>query len=212
MLESFQVPADEVLGEFRAKVQEVVRPEDVQTHYDLGIAYKEMGLLEEAAAEFQVALRHGRGTRAADSLTMLGMCEMERGNTDTAIRHFRRGLGLLDLTPAARHALQYELGAAYEIQGLSAEALEQYQAISAEEPRFRDVGERVQRMGGDLKASGRAIPRRPTAPASAPQKVAARSTTAPPSAASRSTTAPSSAASPDAAADAGRKNRKIGFV
>ena len=44
--ESFQVPADEVLGEFRAKVQQLVRPEDVQTHYDLGIAYKEMGLLK----------------------------------------------------------------------------------------------------------------------------------------------------------------------
>ena len=67
-LESFQVPAHEVLGEFRARLQQVVRPEDVQTHYDLGIAYKEMGLLDEAVAEFEVALRHGGGTRAADCL------------------------------------------------------------------------------------------------------------------------------------------------
>src|SRR5207237_1440538 len=111
VLESFQVPASEVLGEFRAKIQEIVRPEDVQTHYDLGIAYKEMGLLEEAIAEFDVALRHGGGTRAADCLTMLGVCESERGNSEAAVRHFQQGLDLLDLTSVARHALQFELGA-----------------------------------------------------------------------------------------------------
>src|SRR5260370_4090392 len=59
-LDPFQVPAHEVLGEFRAKIQQTLRPEDVQTHYDLGIAYKEMGLLEEAVGEFELALLHGR--------------------------------------------------------------------------------------------------------------------------------------------------------
>src|SRR5439155_592486 len=61
VLDSFQVPAHEVLGEFRNKVAQTVRREDAQTHYDLGIAYKEMGLLEEAVSEFEIVLHHGGG-------------------------------------------------------------------------------------------------------------------------------------------------------
>src|SRR5204862_7192336 len=131
----------------------------------------------------------------------LGMCEMERGNADAAVGHFQQGLELPDLTPVARHALQYELGAAFETQGLGAEALEQYQAIHGEDPSFRDVAERVQRMGGDLQAASRPIARRPANPVSAPQKVAARST-AP----------PTSAGAPGPSPDPARKNRKIGIV
>ena len=205
MLESFQVPADEVLGEFRAKLQQLVRPEDVQTHYDLGIAYKEMGLLEEAIAEFDVALRHGGGTRAADSLTMLGMCEMERGNADTAVAHFEQGLELLDLTPPARHALQFELGGVYEARGLDAEAFEWYQAIHSEDPSFRDVAERVQRLGGSVRATPRPMARPAARPAVDARKAAARSTSTPATAGSRGASSPDPGPEP-------RKNRKIGFV
>src|SRR6185295_7281184 len=202
VLESFQVPAQEVLGEFRARLQEVVRPEDVQTHYDLGIAYKEMGLLDEAVAEFEVALRHGGGTRAVDCYTMLGTCELERGNAEAAVSHFQQGLELTDLTPAARHALQFDLGAAYEAQGLGAEALEQYQAVQAEDGSFRDVGDRVQRLAGSVEVKARPIVKRPAAPAAAPRKAAAQAAPGP---AGRGPLEPEP---PEPA----RKNRKIGFV
>src|SRR4029077_8443221 len=91
--------------------------------------------------------------------TMLGMCEMERGNAEGAVTHFQQGLELPDLTPAARHSLQFELGAAYETQGLTTEALEQYLAIQAEDGAFRDVAERVQRPGGSVEAAGRPLAR-----------------------------------------------------
>jgi tetratricopeptide (TPR) repeat protein len=204
VLESFQVPAQEVLGEFRARLQEVVRPEDVQTHYDLGIAYKEMGLLEEAVAEFDVALRHGGGTRAVDCLTMLGMCELERGNAEAAVGHFQQGLELPDLTAGAGHALRFELGAAFEAQGLAAEALEQYQAVESEDGAFRDVADRVQRLAGSVQVKARPIPKRPSAPAVAPRKLAAQA----PSGA----TAGRGSAEPEPPPEPARKNRKIGFV
>jgi tetratricopeptide (TPR) repeat protein len=204
VLESFQVPAQEVLGEFRARLQEVVRPEDVQTHYDLGIAYKEMGLLEEAVAEFDVALRHGGGTRAADCLTMLGMCELERGNAEAAVGHFQQGLELPDLTNAASHALRFELGGALEAQGLADEALEQYQAVESEDGGFRDVADRVQRLAGSVQVKARPIPRRPAAPAAAPRKLAAQA----PSGA----TAGRGSLEPEPPPEPARKNRKIGFV
>src|SRR5439155_22540362 len=149
-LDSFQVPAHEVLGEFKAKVQELVRPEDVQTHYDLGIAYKEMGLIDEALAEFELAYRHGGGTRAADCLTMLGMCEMERGHAAEAIERFRKGLRLPGLTGEARSAVAFEMGVALESLHQIAEALEQYESVGRDDPGFRDVAARVERLGGSL--------------------------------------------------------------
>ena len=210
VLESFQVPASEVLGEFRAKIQEIVRPEDVQTHYDLGIAYKEMGLLEEAIAEFDVALRHGGGTRAADCLTMLGICESERGNAEAAVAYVQQGLELPELTSAARHALQFELGAVQEGQGNNAEALEQYESIHAEDKTFRDVKARIEQLGGNLAASVRPLVRkRPQATPAGPRKVAAHGTSG---ATAGSRPAGPGSREPEPSPDPGRKNRKIGFV
>jgi tetratricopeptide (TPR) repeat protein len=208
-LDPFQVPAHEVLGEFRAKIQQTVRPEDVQTHYDLGIAYKEMGLLEEAVGEFELALLHGGGTRVADCIAMLGMCEMERGNAAEAIERFRKGLALPSLTAEAEKALAFELGAAHESLGNNAEALEQYELVGREDPKFRDVAERVARLGGSLEKPAEAVGKPVVKPAGTktpapvvPQKAAAQ---AAPSVAAQTNPQPEN---PGAA----RKNRKIGFV
>src|SRR5262249_50047543 len=149
---------------FRAKVQETVRPEDVQTHYDLGIAYKEMGLLEEALAEFETALRHGGGTRAADCVAMMGQCEIERGNTEAAIGRYKKGLAMTGLTAEARRALTFELGAACESINQAGEALEQYGIVYAEDPKYRDVAERITRLGGSLSRPKAAPVRPPVQP------------------------------------------------
>jgi len=148
VLDPFQVTAQEVLGEFRAKVQETVRPEDVQTHYDLGIAYKEMGLLEEAMAEFSLALQHGGGLRAVDCLSMLGSCELDRGNPEAAVKQFQTALGVEGISSETRRALAFELGSAYETLGYSAEALQEYQLVDRQDSSYRDVQARLTRLGG----------------------------------------------------------------
>ena len=189
VLDSFQVPAHEVLGEFRSKVAQTVRREDAQTHYDLGIAYKEMGLLEEAISEFEIVLHHGGGARRVDCFTMLGTCESERGNAEAAVKYFEEGLQLEELTREARRALAFELGNVLETLGRNDEALEQYESVAAEERGFRDVTARIQRLG-----SGSAKPRPKIKPAARPaaHPVAAAAEKKPEAAASR--------------------NRKIGFV
>jgi len=184
-----------------------VRPEDVQTHYDLGIAYKEMGLLDEAIAEFEVAFRYGGGTRAADSLTMLGLCEAERGNAEAAVGHFQQGLELADLTSTASHALHFELGVVYESRGLNPEALEQYQAVHDDDPGFRDVAARITKLAGRVNVALRPLARRPVAPVAAPRKAAAQRTSGP-TAGSR----PGGGREPEPPHEPSRKNRKIGFV
>jgi tetratricopeptide (TPR) repeat protein len=158
-----------------------------------------MGLLEEAIAEFEVALRHGGGTRAADCHTMLGVCELERGNSKPAVAHFQKGLELPDLAAPARHALQFELGAALEADGRNSDAVEQYQAVFAEDASFRDVSARIQRLGGSLEVKARPIVK----PGALPARKAAAQATAAPVAAARS---------PSPSTEPPRKNRKIGFV
>ena len=190
VLASFQVPAHEVLGEFRDKVAQTVHREDAQTHYDLGIAYKEMGLLEEAISEFEIVLHHGGGARQADCYTMLGMCEAERGNGDEALKYLQEGLQFEDLSAEARCALAFELGNVLESVGRTNEALQQYESVAAEERGFRDVAARIQRLGGTAR------PRPP------PMKVAARPA-ARPVAATAEQKKPGSIAA---------RNRKIGFV
>jgi hypothetical protein len=94
----------------------------------------------------------------------------------------------------------------YEARGLDAEAFEWYQAIHAEDPSFRDVAERVQRLGGSVKATARPMARPAARPAMGARKAAAQSTGTPATAGSRS------ASSPDPGPEPARKNRKIGFV
>ena len=136
---------------------------------------------------------------------MLGVCEMERGNAEGAVTHFQQGLELPDLTAAARHSLQFELGAAYETQGLATGALEQYLAIEAEDAGFRDVAERVQRLGGSVKAMGRPVSRPVPKPAAPARRLAAQSTGTP-------ATASRDGDPSNSGPDTPRKNRKIGFV
>ncbi|MBS2020806.1 MAG: tetratricopeptide repeat protein, partial [Deltaproteobacteria bacterium] len=151
-LDPFQVPASDVLGEFRAKVQETVRPEDAQTHYDLGIAYKEMGLLDEAIAEFELALTHGGGVRKVDCISMLGGCAMEKGRPEEAVKVFLRGLSERDVPEEAKRSLMFDLAVAYEAIGETGLALEQYQNVERAEPGYRDVAARITRLGGTISA------------------------------------------------------------
>src|SRR5207302_4649577 len=159
VLGPFQVPAAEVTGQFRAKVQEHIRPEDVQTHFDLGIAYKEMGLTEEAIGEFELALEHGDGPRMVDCYTMLGQCLLERGDAEGAIGHYQSALAEPSCTAEAKKALSYEIGAALLALGREAEALEAYTQVQAQDPRFRDVKEKVAQLtrevSGSRKAAGK---------------------------------------------------------
>jgi tetratricopeptide (TPR) repeat protein len=169
-----------------------------------------MGLLEEAIAEFDVALRHGGGTRAADCLTMLGICESERGNAEAAVAYLQQGLELPELTSAARHALGFELGAVHEAQGNHAEALEQYESIHAEDKTFRDVEARIERLGGSLAAMVRPlVKKRPQATPAGPRRAAALGTSG---ATAGSRPAAPGSRDPEPPLEPSRKNRKIGFV
>ncbi len=146
--ESTRYSASDVFNEFKRGVEQQVRPEDADTHYDLGIAYKEMGLLSDAIAEFKQAVTAAQGRpKEVESLSMLGLCYTEQGEHAAAVETFERALGEAVDAEAAL-ALRYELGLALERAGDSALALTHLIAVSEHDSDYRDVEETIARIQG----------------------------------------------------------------
>ncbi len=135
---------DQIFREFRKGVEKQLGAEDYDTRYNLGIAYKEMGLLDEAIAEFQLAAKDE--VRNLECCSMLGLCFMEKGMPDIAIKWFSKGLAIPGRRVEEYHGLRYDLAQAYEAAGRPERALELYMEIFRENIKFRDVQERVKEL------------------------------------------------------------------
>jgi tetratricopeptide (TPR) repeat protein len=136
------VPAlEDILREFQKGVHEHLDEKDFETHYNLGIAYKEMDLHDEAIEEFRLAARDPGRTLACAEL--LGLCYLAKGDAAAAVREFQAGLDVGGHSQEAYHSLRYNLGAAYEAQGDLRGALDSFEALQSEDAQFRDVSTRV---------------------------------------------------------------------
>jgi tetratricopeptide (TPR) repeat protein len=120
--------------------------EDAQAHYDLGVAFKEMGLLDEAIAEFQKALRAKEGRlRTSEAL---GVCFFEKGQYSVAATVLKRAVESDPSGDEEKIGLLYWLGRCEEELGRPAEALAYYQRVFAVDITFQDVGRRVKSLAG----------------------------------------------------------------
>ncbi len=127
--------------DFKRGVSQTLGEGDVETHFDLGIAYREMGLCEDAIGEFRYAL--GSPSRRLDALQLMGLCALDLGRSQDAVGHFEQALASPDV-PAEREApLRYELGRAYQALPDRARALETFRRVFELEPDFQDIAERV---------------------------------------------------------------------
>jgi tetratricopeptide (TPR) repeat protein len=135
---------DQIFREFRKGVEKQLGAEDYDTRYNLGIAYKEMGLLDEAIAEFQLAAKDE--VRSLECCSMLGLCFMEKGMPDIAIKWFSKGLAIPGRRQEEYHGLRYDLAQGYEAAGQPERALALYMEIFRENIKFRDVQERVKEL------------------------------------------------------------------
>ena len=132
---------EEVFAKFREQVEQQVADEDFRTHYDLGIAYKEMGLVAEAIDEFGIAL--GSPDLARDASTMLAMCHRERQEIGEAVRYYRQALDATDGDAAITNGLRYDLADTLLEEGDREGALDMFRDVMAANPGFRDVRDRV---------------------------------------------------------------------
>jgi tetratricopeptide (TPR) repeat protein len=118
---------------------------DAETHYDLGLAYKEMGLYDEAIKAFEKVLRVPG--RAVQCRVMLGMCQREQGNSSEAIHQFKQGLHE-NASDRERLSLYYEIGMTYEAMGDQGEALYYYEGVVKRDPGFADAAQRANELRG----------------------------------------------------------------
>ncbi|RKH64320.1 type IV pili formation protein SgmX [Corallococcus llansteffanensis] len=173
--EDFQYSVDEVFAEFKKGLAKVVKPEDVDTHYDLGIAYKEMGLLDDAVHEFEVARQGSVGTkRELDCLTMIGMLHTLRGRPDESVEVFKEGLANVLAVGEVAKALGFELASAYDALNEPGKALFHFQRVAAMDAKYRDVGSQVTRLAAVTEPEDDPLPRAGSSvPAAAPTPVPA---------------------------------------
>lgn len=157
-----QVDVEEVFAKFKAGVRAQVSETDSSTHYDLGLAYREMGLFDDAIDEFEVAARDSK--RECVCQSMIGMIHRAKGNTNAAVDAFIKGLHAENKTNEQELSLYYELGDAYESKGNAQEALYYFRKVAHRAPNHDDprgaVAVRirnVQAAGGHRPSMERAV-------------------------------------------------------
>src|SRR6266487_1676804 len=134
----------DMLARFKQGIDENIDEADFESHYDLGVAFKEMGLLDEAIAELQKALRAPEGKLRTSE--MLGICFFEKGAFGVAESILRRGLDLPASGDQERLGVLYWLGRALEQQGKKADARDLYGRVFAVDIRFLDAEQRVKAL------------------------------------------------------------------
>lgn len=136
-----EVDVDEVFAKFKEGIRQQVPENDAATHYDLGVAYKEMGLLNDAVWEFEMAARDP--DRECNCFAMIGLICLEQGRLEHAEGAYLRGLEAERKTVEQEMALYYDLGNVKEMRGLRDEALYYFKKIARRDPGFRDVKDRI---------------------------------------------------------------------
>jgi tetratricopeptide (TPR) repeat protein len=146
---------DSIFAEFQ---KDVVQVDDIdyETHYNLGIAYKEMGLLNEAMIEFKQAMNGPE--RFIDSCNMLAACHQENGNHPEAIKLLERALSDPRCDEAQGHWLRYDLASLYEKESRPEEALNMFTKIAEADRNFKDVIQRIEHLERQLGKARRKTP------------------------------------------------------
>jgi tetratricopeptide (TPR) repeat protein len=138
------VDFEAVLRLFKDGVARTLGEEDAGSRYDLGVAYKEMGLLDDAVAEFRKALRSPAYRLPA--YEALGQCFVEQGRHQVAITLLSRALPELPSVGQddRQHVgMRYLLAYANEALQRRDEARIHYQRVFQIDSSFRDVAARM---------------------------------------------------------------------
>lgn len=154
---SDSLPAEPVGDELQAIFEELkentggLKPlDDFETHYSLGLAYKDMDLLDEAIGEFQMAFRMaGMDDLKGDYIhccNMLGVCFKRKHMPKVAIMWFQRGLRIPGRSEDEYQALRYEIGLCYEELAEFDKAIEVLMEVYGTDVSYRQVGEKLKQL------------------------------------------------------------------
>lgn len=149
---SDSIDLSEMFGELKQELEEglVAGDDDPETHYNLGVAFREMGLFDEAIAELQkvcAAIDHGHAfSQTIQTYTWLAQCFLDKGVPEAAIQWYERALAIPGLDQESRTAINYELGSACETAHDRPAALRHFTDVYGANIDYRDVAERIQAL------------------------------------------------------------------
>lgn len=140
----------ELFEEFRAAEEGDEVREDFETHYNMGTAYKEMDLMDEAIQEFQTAASlvkpNDSTSRYLQCCNMLGHCFIQKGMPEAAVLWFKKGLQAPGHSEDEYQALRYELASAYEQLGDLKQARDFYTEVYGVDVSYREVAEKLSQL------------------------------------------------------------------
>ncbi len=136
----------DIIKEFKQGVLEEVGTEDYETHYELGISYKEMSLLDDAIEELKLAALEP--LKFVECQGVIGLCYIEKGDYTHAIQAFNEARSRIKNTSDEFQDMTYQIAVSYEESGKIEEAANELQNLYQARPNYRDVKQRLKRLMG----------------------------------------------------------------
>jgi pilus assembly protein FimV len=141
----------DLLDEFKEEIEEpVAEADDPDTHYNLGVAFREMGLLDEAIGELQKVCRSlETGTAFSQPIqayTWLAQCLVDKGAPQAAIRWYERALKVSGISEDSKMAVHYDIANAFESAGDKKNALDNFMQVYGSNIDYRDVADRIRSL------------------------------------------------------------------
>ena len=134
-----------IFKQFKENIEKEVGEDDYETHYDLGIAYREMGMIDDAIEEFRYL---GNDTeKIKKSSYMIAMCYKDKGLYDNAIAEYKKVLGVITKADDSYLEVQYTVAEILEKQKTLMQAKAIYEEIASINPSFKNVQQKLSAMG-----------------------------------------------------------------
>ena len=135
------VSFEEIFSQFKKGIKETLGDEEYETHYNLGIAYKDMGLFDDAILEFESGTKDP--ALAQDSFSLMAMCYVEKKEYESAVNAIEQALEISN--EGSKTGLFYQLGEVKEKQKQWSEAVSSYEQVQSDDPTFEGITQAIER-------------------------------------------------------------------
>jgi tetratricopeptide (TPR) repeat protein len=134
----------DIFKQFKESFAKSIDDKDSETHYNMGIAYKEMGILEDAIKEFQISLKDPK--RERQSISMIALCQIDLGNYPEAVKEFNKIISVMAPDDEAYLDIAYDLATAYMKNREYDNALKLFVEIHTKDSGFRDAAQQIESL------------------------------------------------------------------
>jgi tetratricopeptide (TPR) repeat protein len=149
-VEHVETELQQMLEDLKGNTGDLKQMIDYETHYNLGLAYKDMDLLDEAIEQFQMAFKMAAVSDVEGSYIqcchMLGVCFKLKKMPKVAVMWFQRGLRVPSRAEDEYQALRYEIGLCYEELGDVEKAIDMLMEVFGIDVNYRSVGEKIKEL------------------------------------------------------------------